>query len=1309
MSDIVEKKSAFVSYDGNDEKIKMISDAVNNLTEDVRHDSVTFDNFPDIYRNGDINFKCEELGFGDPFLQYNKLLEYSKDEYEEYFNKPFPVDIDKHGYDISIYQVDGLRSADPEWYTAKGSHPRSAVSIPVYGLKPGSKYSISFQIESYVNTINKCLRLNPEEDHQNALFGIVIHNYPHPDRDDSEPGIMRNFYPAAVSSPYYYYQNTYGVYYPEVQYYSFPKSVVGASIASFDFIAFEHTTYITFLLDNFLTTEELIQEYGQNWYDAYVKDRCVLFLRNFKISNYDSYYYSEKISSLYSFNNDIWAYYGGSEYSRYGLAVPESSEGNNGDYYVQHSLSSKTDTCNVIYSSSYNFVNDIVRKDSSGYYLESHYEEEYSPSFILYKITNLEAGKVYKIVCDIESTEEDKYTHEAVPERYIYPLCAIGPTDSFINSQSSHVEKTIMSIDGTICVRVYKNQEYSHLSRTILTSKLLNLQVYEYSIQDIWYKVEGAWYKYEPQGGGGGTANVSITPTLLAGTQIASFSIEDQSGTTTGELYAPTPIQPTEVEANPSGTATDTLTKLDVGGTIYSISSGGGGSSVTPNPQGDATAALSKLQVENDIYSIPVVSTDTSLPVSSKENDIFFKALEVGVIEHVPSTSQQKTGDASIDHEVVDTSTNSKSVYGQLWDEFDDFIVYSTSGLMVGESYTLTFSFVQDGNDIRHNTNMRNCFAVVDRIIYPSTDYGMSGSRDGGTVETLSVGGVTIGKSIIMYYDKTLHSYTLPFTALASTMYVICSPQEWKNGTSYGGVVRNYEWTDINISGYSYDNNELYFKKGNSFHKLTIPKTTTVSITPELGAGTKIAEYEIDGVTGELYAPGGSNESVIRKTILYNTPTTSVNTEITLSDDITKYDELEFILGFNTTDKSQASFYYSVSDFIREFPYTGSTASTNPQFIATVYSTYFICFQCGSSNNKIYIVRSDRCRLCAINGIKYTIECEGEETDLYNSGSDTAYAAYDTIISLSDSISNYDQLRILISTEGEGGLAGYVIDYYVDTDDALSYPVGWHGYFKRYLKATFTATSFTYTGAATDENADRTPRIYKIIGIKHAGKNNTLIGTSDPDNNTGNNGDLYLKDTSFGISKIFAKINGTWKIYNPFIEYEWDFTSSVTSNNGTMITLNGATRSSSGITIAGASQYASIPPTLLRLGYTYEIHISSMSITSSSLNNRLFTYTTSEALNAGLVYRGQSGKWAVWDNTNLWQESTINSKDYFNNSVLKIVIDASGKWHIYKDNVVVFEPTNALPMVNTAFALGSSSYSANSTTISAFKIYPNVE
>ena len=38
---------------------------------------------------------------------------------------------------------------------------------------------------------------------------------------------------------------------------------------------------------------------------------------------------------------------------------------------------------------------------------------------------------------------------------------------------------------------------------------------------------------------------------------------------------------------------------------------------------------------------------------------------------------------------------------------------------------------------------------------------------------------------------------------------------------------------------------------------------TEVSITPSLQSGTKIADYEIDGVTGELYAPRGSGGSIV--------------------------------------------------------------------------------------------------------------------------------------------------------------------------------------------------------------------------------------------------------------------------------------------------------------------------------------------------------------------------------------------------------------------------------------------------------------
>ena len=69
------------------------------------------------------------------------------------------------------------------------------------------------------------------------------------------------------------------------------------------------------------------------------------------------------------------------------------------------------------------------------------------------------------------------------------------------------------------------------------------------------------------KGGGGGTT-VTITPTLSTGTKIADYTLNGEGGA----LYAPD--GGSDVEANPSGTATDALTKLRVGNDIYSVDSG---------------------------------------------------------------------------------------------------------------------------------------------------------------------------------------------------------------------------------------------------------------------------------------------------------------------------------------------------------------------------------------------------------------------------------------------------------------------------------------------------------------------------------------------------------------------------------------------------------------------------------------------------------------------------------------------------------------------------------------------------------------
>lgn len=217
-------------------------------------------------------------------------------------------------------------------------------------------------------------------------------------------------------------------------------------------------------------------------------------------------------------------------------------------------------------------------------------------------------------------------------------------------------------------------------------------------------------------------------------------------------------------------------------------------------------------------------------------------------------------------------------------------------------------------------------------------------------------------------------------------------------------------------------------------------------------------------------------------------------------------------------------------------------------------------------------------------------------------------------------------------------------------------------------------------------------------------------GTTDPDDSVGNNDDLYLKYVAgAGISRIFGKISNAWLPFDNFIEYDWDFTRSLNAvNNGTAITLDGgASRSASGISFSEADNKADIPPQLLQKGYTYEITIASLSITTTSSNNRVFMFTTTNAYNAGFYWQGSSGKWVVWDNVNSTQRSEISDAAYFNNSVLKIVIDNDGKWHIYKNDTLIFEPPLALPLQNTAFALGASSNACNNMTISRFRIYPN--
>lgn len=58
------------------------------------------------------------------------------------------------------------------------------------------------------------------------------------------------------------------------------------------------------------------------------------------------------------------------------------------------------------------------------------------------------------------------------------------------------------------------------------------------------------------------------------------------------------------VDANPAQTPTDTLTSIDINGTVYELQGGGGGSDVIPNPVGTPTDTLTTVEIDGTIFDI---------------------------------------------------------------------------------------------------------------------------------------------------------------------------------------------------------------------------------------------------------------------------------------------------------------------------------------------------------------------------------------------------------------------------------------------------------------------------------------------------------------------------------------------------------------------------------------------------------------------------------------------------------------------------------------------------------------------------------
>ena len=178
----------------------------------------------------------------------------------------------------------------------------------------------------------------------------------------------------------------------------------------------------------------------------------------------------------------------------------------------------------------------------------------------------------------------------------------------------------------------------------------------------------------------------------------------------------------------------------------------------------------------------------------------------------------------------------------------------------------------------------------------------------------------------------------------------------------------------------------------------------------------------------------------------------------------------------------------------------------------------------------------------------------------------------------------------------------------------------------------------------------------------------------------------------------------------PTALYDWDFTQSlIDSVEGEEITLVNTTRDSSGLHFTNGLCVANIPVSLLQAGREYEIHFGSAML--HDYNERIFMFdSTPNEYAEGFVFSSYYHRWGTYDNVHGWQTSDIRDETYFDNSILKIRITSDGKWHIYKNDVLFYEPANAISLQNkVTFALGSNESSQTTAAypmiITAFRIY----
>lgn len=224
------------------------------------------------------------------------------------------------------------------------------------------------------------------------------------------------------------------------------------------------------------------------------------------------------------------------------------------------------------------------------------------------------------------------------------------------------------------------------------------------------------------------------------------------------------------------------------------------------------------------------------------------------------------------------------------------------------------------------------------------------------------------------------------------------------------------------------------------------------------------------------------------------------------------------------------------------------------------------------------------------------------------------------------------------------------------------------------------------------ENGTYDTTLKNQVTVNVSGGGSVLVPKTITQNGTYN----PASDNADGYSQVVVNVSGG----SNYLE-EWDFTQSLVGKiRGFTPTVSGAVQDSNGVTFDSTSDYLMFGNYALWRGIIIELDIGAMSLTSDA-HRRFIMFDPSQ----GLIYRN-TGRWSFYSNGS-WTDSTETDGAFFANSTIKIYIDDNKRWHIYKNNVLWWEPSIAAYMDNkySLYVGSSSGQSINNAVITGMRIY----